>query len=43
MKDALSKISNQDLMEIYEIHKKDVAAKSLLEERGFSYNHKTKK
>lgn len=50
MKDALRKISNQDLMEIYEIHKKDVAdydtyvaAKSLLEERGFSYNHKTKK
>ena len=50
MKDALNKISNQDLIEIYEIHKKDVAdydtyvvAKSLLEERGFSYNHKTKK
>lgn len=50
MRDALSKSSNQDLIEIYDIHEKDdgdydtyIAAKSLLEERGFTYNHKTNK
>lgn len=51
MRDALSDSSNQDLMEIYEKHKDDdngdydtyVAAKSLLQERGFTYNHETNK
>ena len=50
MRDALSDSSNQDLMEIYEIQKKDdgdydtyIAAKSLLQERGFTYNHETNK
>ena len=51
MRDALSDSSNQDLMEIYEIHKDDdngdydtyIAAKSLLQERGFTYNHETNK
>jgi len=46
MRVALSDSSNQDLIEIYEIHEKDngdydtyIAAKSLLQERGFTYNH----
>ncbi|MDK9842973.1 hypothetical protein [Staphylococcus equorum] len=50
MRDALSDSSNQNLMEIYEKHKDDdgdydtyLAAKSLLQERVFSYNHETNK
>ena len=50
MRDALSDSSNQDLMEIYEIHEKNdgdydtyIATKSLLQERGFTYNHETNK
>lgn len=50
MRDALNDSSNQDLMEIYEIQKKDdgdydtyIAAKSLLQERGFTYNTETNK
>ncbi|RTX70534.1 hypothetical protein CD117_13765 [Mammaliicoccus sciuri] len=50
MRDALSDSSSKDLMEIYEIHEKDdgdydtyIAAKSLLQERGYTYNHETNK
>lgn len=50
MRDALSESSNQDLMEIYDIQKEDdgdydtyIAAKSLLEERGFAFNNETRK
>lgn len=50
MRDALSDSSNQGLMEIYETHKDDdgdydtyIAAKSLLQERGFTYNNETNK
>lgn len=50
MRDALKDSSDQKLMEIYNIHDTAdgdhdtcIACKSLLQERGYEYNYKTKK
>lgn len=50
MRDALKDSSDRELMEIYDIHDTDdgdhdtcIACKSLLQERGYEYNYKTKK